>query len=323
MTLVSLSLWLPDQKANQGMAFMQRGPPKGYIEAVENRLEKLERILEDIAKDKNDPRLIAELNAPLETPTGEIIKSRPVRRHQRTDGLKKRRLGGGADEGRSRQSPMSLSQICFADSPPSGHLSYPDSMPSSPDSAEDSTGQLSMDENGQVRYLGKSSGYYLLQGSRTYQNGAFHFTGYNHKVTSKKKPTDLDPLELPPKDLSEHLLKLYFENFYPFLPLFYKRRLTSSMDSALEPVSPLLLNAIYAVASRISPDVRVRSDPASADTAGDIFVERAKYLLDSYYDIPRISTVQALLLLASHQHGTMNFVRGWMYSGMVSKLMQA
>lgn len=175
-----------------------------------------------------------------------------------------------------------------------------------------------MDEGGHVRYLGRSSGFYLLQGSRTYQNGVFHFSGYGPKVSSTRRKSNhhVDPLALPPKDLSEHLVRLYFKHFYPLLPMFYKRQLICPNDPN-EPLSPLLLNAIYAVASRVSPDVRVRSDPTSQDTAGDIFFERAKCLLDDYYDVPRISTVQALLLLSSHQQGALKSARAWLYCGMV------
>ncbi|KAI8093473.1 fungal-specific transcription factor domain-containing protein [Halteromyces radiatus] len=178
-----------------------------------------------------------------------------------------------------------------------------------------------MDESGHVRYLGRSSGFYLLQNSRTYQNGVFHFSGYGHKLSSSadKSNHHVDPLALPPKDLSEHLVRLYFEHFYPLLPLFYKRQLVSSNDMD-ESLSPLLLNAIYAVASRLSSDVRVRSDPNSQDTAGDIFFERAKCLLDDYYDVPRISTVQALLLLSSHQQGAMKSARAWLYCGMAFRM---
>ncbi|KAG1060372.1 hypothetical protein G6F42_028000 [Rhizopus arrhizus] len=147
-----------------------------------------------------------------------------------------------------------------------------------------------MDENGGVRYLGKSSGFYLLSNSRTYQNGAFHFSGYAHQYkvdqlqpSRKRRYSNVDPFELPPKDLSEHLIALYFTHFYPVLPMFYKRRLVCSA-SPFEPVSPLLLNAIYAIASRVTPDERVRSDPNSPDTAGDIFYERAKCLLVYYYE---------------------------------------
>ncbi|KAI9363282.1 fungal-specific transcription factor domain-containing protein [Pilaira anomala] len=180
-----------------------------------------------------------------------------------------------------------------------------------------------MDENGQVRYLGKSSGYYLLQNSRTYQNGAFHFANYGNRPRYEKRLNKSDPTQLPPKDLSQHLVGLYFDHFYPFLPLFYKRDLTASTtNTENKTISPLLLNSIYAVASRISPDIRVRSDPASPDTAGDVYFERAEKLLDESYDLPSISTVQALLLLASHQHGRMKSARAWLYSGMAFRMAQ-
>ncbi|ORZ22432.1 fungal-specific transcription factor domain-domain-containing protein [Absidia repens] len=178
-----------------------------------------------------------------------------------------------------------------------------------------------MDDGGHVRYLGRSSGFYLLQGSRTYQNGVFRFSGYGPKTTSSSHKSDhhVNPLAVPPIDLSEHLMDLYFQHFYPMLPLFYKRQLTCSMNSD-EPPSPLLLNSIYAIASRISSDPRVRSDPTSQTTAGDIFFERAKCLLDDYYDVPTISTVQSLLLLSSHQQGTLKFARAWLYSGMAFRM---
>jgi hypothetical protein len=273
---------------------------------------------------EDDPKrkeLLMELESPLETPCGEQINSRPQRRQRRrpqSSSSTPTRI-----EPRLRESSVDdpLSPTLF-DSPSSlGHHELPETPASPTHSVDDSTGQLSMDENGQVRFLGKSSGFYLLQNSRTYQNGAFHFSGYSHKLSSKitQKKTPPDTLDLPPKDLSEHLIKLYFTHFYPLLPMFYKRRLVSSF-TPLEPISPLLLNAIYAVASRVTPDERVRSDTSSPDTAGDVFFERAKCLLDDYYDTPRISTVQALLLMSIHQMGAMKPARAWLYSGMVMYL---
>lgn len=278
-------------------------------------------MLADIAGDNNDPRskaLLAELHTPLETPHGEQITTRPVRRGR---GRNKNRTFMWQQQQQSATPPPHPRSPSLMGSPTNGNV--PDTTtvgePSSPGSViSDSNGQLSMDETGQVRYLGKSSGFYLLQNSRTYQNGAFHLAGWGHRYKHpSSSTTPLDPLELPPKDLSTHLIHLYFKHFYPILPIFYKRRLASSMDPPADAISPLLLNAIYAVASRVSPDLRVRSDPGSADTAGDIYFERAKCLLDSYYDVPRISTVQALLLMALHQHGSMRGPRAWLYSGLV------
>jgi hypothetical protein len=260
----------------------------------------------------------------LETPTGEQIRVRPVRRAPKSERNKVFFWQQDQAGKRKRESLTEGHHSTISDDDDDDdddEDKKPDQTPRE-ESVDGGVGQLTMDENGQVRYLGKSSGYYLLQNSRTYQNGAFHFANYGNRPRNHKhdnQSTDVNPLELPPKDLSEHLLRLYFKHFYPFLPLFYKRQLFSTVDNpTVDPVAPLLLNAIYAVASRISPDVRVRSDPNSPDTAGDLFFDRAEKLLDESYDTPRISTVQALLLLASHQHGAMKSARAWLYSGMVN-----
>ncbi|KAL7329611.1 hypothetical protein PS15p_204680 [Mucor circinelloides] len=316
----------------------KRGPPKGYIEAIENRLYKLENFLAGLAKggDVQSKQLLSELNSPLETPSGEQIRARPVRRAPRSERNKvffwqqdkagKRKRDSLVEQQQGKLNHTIDDHDDDDDDDMDNDQSHQQqSQHKREESVDEGLGQLAMDENGQVRYLGKSSGYYLLQNSRTYQNGAFHFANYGNRPRNRKRnrSDNVDPLELPPKDLSEHLIRLYFKHFYPFLPLFYKRQLFSTMDHpAMEPVAPLLLNAIYAVASRISPDMRVRSDPASPDTAGDIFFERAEKLLDESYDTPSISTVQALVLLASHQHGAMKSARAWLYSGMAFRMAQ-
>ncbi|CAO3644668.1 unnamed protein product [Mucor fragilis] len=315
----------------------KRGPPKGYIEAIENRLYKLENFLAGLAKggDVQSKQLLSELNSPLETPSGEQIRARPVRRTPRSE-RNKVFFWQQDKAGKRKRDSLVEHQLGETNRTIDDHDDDDDddqdmdtnqqqSQHKREESVDEGLGQLAMDENGQVRYLGKSSGYYLLQNSRTYQNGAFHFASYGNRPRNRKRnrSDNVDPLELPPKDLSEHLIRLYFKHFYPFLPLFYKRQLFSTLDHpAMEPVAPLLLNAIYAVASRISPDVRVRSDPASPDTAGDVFFERAEKLLDESYDTPSISTVQALVLLASHQHGAMKSARAWLYSGMAFRMAQ-
>ncbi|ORX47777.1 hypothetical protein DM01DRAFT_1292516 [Hesseltinella vesiculosa] len=183
-----------------------------------------------------------------------------------------------------------------------------------------------MDANGQYRYLGKASGFYLLQNSRTYHDGAFHLSGSTRSApglpspTMQQKSSSVDPFELPPSDLSTDLIVAYFEHFYPILPMFYKQRLSSSLDEPAMAISPLLLNAIYCLASRVSNDPRVIAEPGKPESAGELYFERAKLLLDNYYDVPSISTVQALLLLACHQQGTMKSARAWLYGGLAFRM---
>ncbi|ORE15812.1 hypothetical protein BCV71DRAFT_244973 [Rhizopus microsporus] len=164
----------------------------------------------------------------------------------------------------------------------------------------------------------------MLRGSKNFQNGAFHFNSRGYRSGETKHPLVVDPYELPPPDLSKHLLDLYFTHFYPLLPLLHKDTFLAALESEDNDKRPphLLLNAIYAVASRISPDVRVRSDPDQRDTAGDIFLERARILLDHEWDDYKVSTVQSLLLLSSHQNGALKNIRGWLYSGLAFRMCQ-
>ncbi|KAI9317639.1 fungal-specific transcription factor domain-containing protein [Dichotomocladium elegans] len=308
----------------------KRGPPKGYIEAIENRLHRLEQLLVDVAEDIEESRsrkLLAELHAPLETPYGESIKTRPIRRGRRAQKnrifLWQQKDGSASSLSPSSPTPSSTQLLECPSELDEVEEQHPE-IRGTNESSNDVNGQLSMDETGQVRYIGKSSGLYYIQNSRWYHDGAFHLAEWNrtkNNVAYQNK-AHLDPFELPPKDLSYDLISIYFTHFYPVLPMFYKKRLALTYDPHSDAMSPLLLNAIYALSSRISPDIRVRSDPDAQDTAGEIFFERAKMLLDSYYDVPKIATVQALLLLAIHQHGAMKGARAWLYSGMAFRMAQ-
>ncbi|KAI7869877.1 fungal-specific transcription factor domain-containing protein [Spinellus fusiger] len=303
-----------------------RGPSKGYIEAIESRLHKLESFLgESIQKD--DPRaktLLDELSSPLETATGEQIRTRPVRRkrqNKRTSHNKTERENEASEPPTHHQSTQRtpLHSTSF------NHVSSPTGFQESSNSqasVQDSSGLLTIDANGRVRYLGNSSGYYIVQESRTCQNTLPKDLVEKLVSTNKTQPTtDFDPFEMPPKDLSDHLIETYFQYCYPCLPIFNRKVLVSPADS-LEPVSPLLLNAIYAVASCMSQDKRVRTYTALSETAGDVFIKRAIYMVDRSYDLPKISTVQAMLLLSVYQQGKAKAPRAWMYSGIAFRMAQ-
>ncbi|CAM0135521.1 hypothetical protein VKS41_005167 [Umbelopsis sp. WA50703] len=312
----------------------KRGPPKGYIEAIENRLYRMEALLEKVAaSDSAHARAAAtELNTPLETPQGETINSRPVRRtssrsESNGNAIPYFPLEHQRESSVSRRFTPPPSQRDNELPPPSSLLMYDD--PSvrpesrSNESAKGPVGQLSMDETGQMRYIGKSSGLYMIPKLKPLQNGAYYIPRRqlqqrNESEMSVDRQRMLDPYEIPSQDLSEHLIDLYFQHFYPFLPLLHKEKFLAAINGTrgTPPVPPILLNAIYAVASRVSNDPRVRSDPNLAGTAGDIFFERARVLLEAEHDVSKLSTIQALLLMSSHQHGAMRSTRAWLYNGM-------
>lgn len=243
---------------------------------------------------EDDPRsqaIISELNAPLETAYGELVRPRPMRRE--------------TVSGYEAECGSSTTTEPMVKPDESHHM-----------------GNLTTDESGQLRYYGKSSGFYMLRNSKNFQNRAFQFNTKGQGYDSNESPTFpfvVDPFELPPKDLSDHLLELYFRYFYPLLPILHKKSFMESViDDSKPSPPPILLNAIYAVASRVSPDIRVRSVASKHKTAGDVFFERARMLLDLEWDSFRVYTVQSLLLMSSHQNGALKTTRGWLYSGIVS-----
>ncbi|ORE10344.1 hypothetical protein BCV72DRAFT_268886, partial [Rhizopus microsporus var. microsporus] len=277
----------------------KRGPPKGYIEAIEGRLHRLEALLGSIVQE-DDPRsqaIIAELNSPLETAYGELIRPRPMRRETITEYEVEDRL--------MKQDMNEIKPSQLLDSDDSNHTD-------------------NIDESGQLRYYGKTSGFYMLQNNKNFQNKLLHFNSRKRQTLSQSPPPPslavVDPFEMPPKDLSDHLLDLYFNNFYSLLPILHKQSFMQALSRNEAP--PLLLNAIYAVASRVSSDARVRADPSKPETAGDVFFERARLLLDLEWDSFKLYTIQSLLLMSSHQNGALKTTRGWLYSGMAIRMSQ-
>ncbi|CAO3625769.1 unnamed protein product [Mucor hiemalis] len=294
----------------------KRGPPKGYIEAIEGRLHRLEALLGSIVQE-DDPRsqaIISELNAPLETAYGELVRPRPMRRETAS--------GYEAECG-----PLTTTEPMVAkENSRSGEKNIHTQDRLNDHDEPNNMGNLSIDESGQLRYYGKSSGFYMLRNSKNFQNKLFQFNtkGPNDAITgSPSIPFAVDPFDMPPKDLSDHLLELYFRYFYPLLPIVHKKSFMEAVnnDDVSSP-PPILLNAIYAVASRVSPDIRVRSIPSKAETAGDVFFERARMLLDLEWDSFRVYTVQSLLLMSSHQNGALKTTRGWLYSGLAIRMSQ-
>ncbi|CAJ0889825.1 3600_t:CDS:2 [Entrophospora sp. SA101] len=258
----------------------KRGPPKGYIEAIETRLHKMESLLGGLVH-SNDPRAEAAL--------AELMQ----------------------DDLHSTSSNRSNN---------SGDLI---------DDLNEVMGILSIDENNQIRYHGRSSGFYLLKKGNRYKDGILSITSNNWKhpgqVIASTNNFDLlkrpELTELPSQELSDHLLELYFNNVHPLMAVIYKPRFFDQLKQKEHPPL-LLLNAIYAYASQFSDRIEVRSDPNNHHTAGDFFFERAKALLDNDYDNARMTTIQALILLSLREYGTGRVTRAWLYSGMACRMSQ-
>lgn len=213
-------------------------------------------------------------------------------------------------------------------------------------------GQLSLNEDDEVRYHGKASGLYLLGGTERHDNrnegGIWRFPKAR---VWPALPTNIPVQEnlstdLPSPALQDHLLNLYFTYVHPSLPVIHKHSFQEaykagpdtppSESGARSPsgspfnrrsrhVPNLLLLVMFSLASRYADDP---SNPMpSPDSgvmwaAGDLYLDRAKVLLDGSYSSSRPTTCQALLLMGYREIGIGAMAQAWTYIGMAIRMAQ-
>ncbi|KAH9813684.1 fungal-specific transcription factor domain-containing protein [Melampsora americana] len=103
----------------------------------------------------------------------------------------------------------------------------------------DVAGQISADENADLRYHGKSSGLHLLSKSQRYKDFFWYFPqpGLWPVASNRTPKTELDilnlidPLEaLPSREMMNHLLDLYWSFVHPIIPVLHKSEFMSQFE---------------------------------------------------------------------------------------------
>ncbi|OZJ06200.1 hypothetical protein BZG36_00974 [Bifiguratus adelaidae] len=111
-------------------------------------------------------------------------------------------------------------------------------------------------------------------------------------------------LQMPPRETQGKLIDTYFQYLYGFFPVVPKQQFIRQMQQKGPLISPLLLNMIFAHASKHFLDESFRTDPRDPFTHGDVFYERAKSLIGDFLDEARVGTIFALLLMSTYEHGS-------------------
>ncbi|KAG0064894.1 hypothetical protein BGZ89_008762 [Linnemannia elongata] len=115
----------------------------------------------------------------------------------------------------------------------------------------------------------------------------------------------------PLVDIQPDLINLYFQHVHPFLLIIHKPSFLRRLHDPKDPVPDFLLAAIYAVASQYAP-----GRAQDGRRYFDLWLSR----LDDTLDKPRLSTIQALLLIIKYQEGVKHngfYFRTYMYTQMV------
>ncbi|KAF5384170.1 hypothetical protein D9615_003165 [Tricholomella constricta] len=215
-------------------------------------------------------------------------------------------------------------------------------------------GQLSLNEDEQVRYHGKASGLHLLGNKERLdtrnEGGIWRFPKARvwpplpSSASATLNGEDEYACQLPEQSVQDHLLDLYFKFVHSILPVVHKRAFLdaykagndasprSPETSAGPSVSPfnrrrrraptLLLLAMYATAARYSDLTPKPADASMMWEAGDEYLNQAKVILDSTYAASRPSTCQALLLMGYREIGIGAMAQAWTYIGMAIRMAQ-
>ncbi|KAI1326964.1 fungal-specific transcription factor domain-containing protein [Xylariaceae sp. FL0255] len=115
----------------------------------------------------------------------------------------------------------------------------------------------------------------------------------------------IPPELMPDDDTILHYFDLYFTHIHPYVPVLNKAQLYNQWNSNRDSISPLLLEAIFAVAERLA------DEPAQ----GQQWIALASKHADSFMDVPRLSTLQALLIVLKAREAVPKrgyYYRSWM-----------
>ncbi|KAI0656534.1 fungal-specific transcription factor domain-containing protein [Cubamyces menziesii] len=223
----------------------------------------------------------------------------------------------------------------------------------------DAFGNLSIDENREVRYHGNASGLQLLAladrtDGRNIQ-GIWNFPmgrvwpgpvlGGEQFLDSVPAPSLETLVRLPPAHVREQLLDVYFTYVNPAVPVVDEEAFrieyetmcgstastsTSTGQPTVRPEHPqkltnLLLFAIFAVAASYVDRLPRRGAGPEGEsdspraTAAD-YAACARRILDTVYHESRSATVQALVLLGTREFGIGTLEEGWLHIGMAIRM---
>ncbi|KAG0205597.1 hypothetical protein BGX28_002802 [Mortierella sp. GBA30] len=116
---------------------------------------------------------------------------------------------------------------------------------------------------------------------------------------------------VPAVDIQPDLIDLYFKHVHPFLLVLHKPSFFRRLHDPKDPVPDFLLAAMYAVASHYAP---------GREEDGRRYFQFWLSRLDDTLDKPRLSTIQALLMVIKYQEGVKHtgfYFRTYMYTQMV------
>ncbi|KAH8099263.1 fungal-specific transcription factor domain-containing protein [Cristinia sonorae] len=204
-------------------------------------------------------------------------------------------------------------------------------------------GHLSVNENQDIRYHDESAGLHLLANSariddsQTKENGIWKFRSPKEGATSPGTRAEVyASIALPPPDVQDHLMSLYFTYVHPFFPVIHKSSFLALYNErkygpnarqrkSIQSISDLLLLSMFAFAARYSDEDMKRNPSTSGlhdqvSEGGRSYAADARKVLNTVYQHSRPCTCQALLLMGIREFGVGSMEQGWLFVGMACRM---
>ncbi|CAO3595377.1 unnamed protein product [Absidia cylindrospora] len=128
-----------------------------------------------------------------------------------------------------------------------------------------------------------------------------------------------------PRSMLASLVKIYFDAQCTTLPILDEEEFINSFEGkTLPPPAPLLTYAICSYACFLVPsDHRLFTESGlERNRIFHVLIDRAGIFIRSEYLIPRIQTIQALVLLCAHPTYSSKSYRNWLLAGMAVRMAQ-
>ncbi|KAF9461610.1 hypothetical protein BDZ94DRAFT_1323197 [Collybia nuda] len=259
-------------------AAKKRGPPKGYVESLEIRLEKLEKLLRKICPDED---FLKDLHANLDN--DKWITDKMVRSRKPSNGTSHSHsplpLTTGTMQPPTPQE-LATSIIRRVGSPVPNTDNFPDDD-FAHISLSDNLKRMSLDPklDLDMRFFGKSSGAMFVQTAIELKN---EYIGSDQPdlrrpVLGNKRPefwtvrswegrthfVDRPVYKFPEEDLLKALIELYFKHSNLYIPLLHRPTFENSIAEGLHLKNDMFgatVLLVCAVASRYSDDPRILLD---------------------------------------------------------------
>jgi hypothetical protein len=176
-------------------------------------------------------------------------------------------------------------------------------------------GRFNICDDGQLHYFGSQSNYHLTNTASDQGSIESTVSLQQQGLAAVERLGKGAPLST---ELQEHLLHLYWTWQNTGIYIIHKKSFLYAFKSRTygKYCTPLLLSALFAISSRFSDRVELRTDPEDPSTAGTAFFEQAKVLFSYEVQAATVATVQAAALMSMRALSDGQEALGWLYCGM-------